>query len=290
MKTLFVLCLSLGTFITAAAQQVIELPFNEMEGVKTPEAEMRYYSQSWATTAVTNVNKPTLTVYKPSEDKRNGLSVIIAPGGGLFALSINSEGQDVAQWLVSKGITAFVLKYRLVATGEDATVEVMQRFQQDQVGTMTEVRKVLKYAVEDGHNAIIHVRENAEEYGIDPNKIGFMGFSAGGAVTMGVGYTYTAESRPDYLVPVYPWTDAHPVMDPPADSPPVMIVCATDDGLGLAKGSIDLYSSYYKAKVSVALHMYAKGDHGFGMRAQGLPSDTWIERFYDWAKGQGMIE
>ena len=151
------------------------------------------------------------------------------------------------------------------------------------------VAEVMPSSIQDGLNAIVHVRENADSYGINPDRIGFLGFSAGGAVTMGVGYNYTSESKPNFLVPVYPWTDAMPVIPVKEDAPPMLIVCATDDPLGLAKGSIELYNSMLEAQKPVALHMYSKGGHGFGMKEQGLPSDLWIERFYEWSLAQGLI-
>ena len=289
MKTLLNLIALLFVTLTAFSQEVVSLPYKELSDMEYPTSEKKYYNEAWQTTVVTNVSKPTLTVYRPSSEKRNGSAVIIAPGGGLFALSINSEGQDVAQWLVAKGYTAFVLKYRLVHTGEAGANGAMQRFQQDPVGMMNDVKAMLPYSVSDGLNAVKHVRENAEAYGVSPDKIGFMGFSAGGAVTMGVGYNYDKSSRPDFLVPVYAWTDAQPVKTPPADSPPVMIICATDDGLGLATGSVDLYKSYYDAGISVGLHMYSRGDHGFGMKTQGLPYDHWIVRLYEWAKAESLV-
>ena len=101
---------------------------------------------------------------------------------------------------------------------------------------------------------------------------------------MGVGYSGAGQSAPDFIVPVYPWTDAYPVATPPDGAPPMLVICASDDPLGLAKGSVELYSAWRAAGKTAALHMYSKGGHGFGMQAQGLPSDTWIERFYDWSK------
>ena len=266
------------------SQEIIELPYKEAGQVEWIGDEKEYFSKIWQTQVVTNVSIPTMQVFKPDAAKSNGTSVIIAPGGGLYALSINSEGNEVAKWLNDKGITAFVLKYRLVPTGEDGVQEVMQ------IGDkITEsVAPVLPLSIKDGLAAVTYVRKNSESLGIDPQKIGFMGFSAGGAVTMGVGYNYSVDSRPDFLVPVYPWTSAMPVSECPEDAPPMLIICATDDPLGLAAGSIELYSSYLKAGKKVGLHMYAKGGHGFGMRKQGLASDNWISRFYDWSVSEGI--
>ena len=271
------------------AQEVIPLKFTVNEGVSYANAEKKYYSEAWLTTVVTNVSVPTLTVFQPSEDKRNGTAVIIAPGGGLYGLSINSEGVDVAQWLVAKGVTAFVLKYRLVPSGEDGTTEISELMEKDPAALMKKVGEVLPYSVQDGLDAVAYVRENAKKYGIEQDKIGFMGFSAGGAVTLGVGYQCNSLNRPDFLAPIYPWTTAMPVQTPAENAPPMFIVCATNDGVGLAPGAVDLYRSYLDRGISAELHMYSKGDHGFGMKIQGLPSDGWIERFYDWAVAEKII-
>jgi len=116
-----------------------------------------------------------------------------------------------------------------------------------------------------------------------------MGFSAGGAVTLGVGYQCSTLDRPDFPAPFYPWTTAMPVQSPAKNAPPMFIVCATNDGLGLATGAVDRYRSYLDNGVSAELHMYSQGDHGFGMKVQGMPSDDWIARFYDWAVVEEII-
>lgn len=223
-----------------------------------------------------------MEVFKP--DEPNGTAVIIAPGGGLYAHSINSEGNDVAKWLNKKGITAFVLKYRLVPTGENA----IKDFSDDGVKAYEKVEKVLPLSINDGLAAISYVRSHAVEFNIEPNKIGFMGFSAGGAVTMGVTFNYAVHNRPDFIVPVYPWMTVIKSYEVPSDAPPMLVICATDDPLGLAQESIDLYTNWLKSKKSTGLHMYSKGGHGFGMRKQELPSDKWISRFYDWAITEGF--
>ncbi|MGR3810870.1 alpha/beta hydrolase [Jiulongibacter sp. NS-SX5] len=286
--TLFLSTLFLSFSLTA--QQVIKLPFEEIPNVTYEKAEMQYHSKGWDTEVVTNVSEPSLLVYEPPKEKKNGTSVIIAPGGGLYALSMNSEGIDVAKWLNEKGITAFVLKYRLVPTGEDGSSQFGREYFLDPSGTLDKVGEVLPYSVNDGLEAVKYVRGHAEQYGLDPAKIGFMGFSAGGAVTMGVSYGYDKASRPDFLVPVYAWTTAMPVRTAPKDAPPMMLVCATNDGLGLAAGSIDIYNAWFKAGHNVELHMYSKGDHGFGLRQKGLPSDTWIERCYEWMRVENLTK
>lgn len=273
--------LSFSSF--CSAQKIISLPFEKIKDVNYNNEEKQYFSNDWGVQVITNVSKPSLMVYEPSADKRNGTAVIIAPGGGLYGLSINSEGVDVANWLVSKGITAFVLKYRLVSTGEDGAAEINELFESNPDLMLKRVDTVMPFSIQDGLNAVAHVRENAKNYGLQSDKIGFMGFSAGGAVTMGVAYNCEASNQPDFLVPIYPWTTAMPVKPPADNASPMLIICATDDPLDLATGSIELYNAWYQKKLSVALHMYSQGGHGFGMVTKGLPSDKWIERFYEWA-------
>ncbi|MFT5573355.1 MAG: acetyl esterase/lipase [Cryomorphaceae bacterium] len=285
MKLISVVLVCLFSSLPAFSQEVIELPFANAPSVKWTTEERQYYSSIWQTEVITNVSTPTLLAFRPDPEFANGTSVIIAPGGALYAHSISSEGRQVAQWLVEKGITAFVLKYRLVPTGQDGVKEATD----DWGGIGARVEPVLPLAINDGLEAVNYVRSNAKELGLDPNKIGFMGFSAGGAVTMGVTYNYTQATRPNFIVPVYAWTEVFDVQDPPVDAPPMLVVCASDDSLGLAPSSVQLYSQWLAKGKTAGLHMYSKGGHGFGMRKLNLPSDSWIERFYDWAMTEGFV-
>ncbi|MGB6153304.1 MAG: alpha/beta hydrolase [Pricia sp.] len=281
MKNLKLLMPCMAFLQLTMAQEIIEVPHEKAEGIVWENKEKQYRSEIWDNEVVTNVSVPTLEVFRP--ENPNGTSVIVAPGGGLYALSIESEGTEVAKWLNKKGITAFVLKYRLVPTGEDGVKEITDEGATDPARIGERVAPVLPYSVADGRSAIAYVRQNADTFKIEKDKIGFMGFSAGGAVTMGVAYTFSEDDRPDFIVPVYPWTSAYPVQEAPKDAPAMLVICASDDPLDLAKGSIELYSSWLKAGYYPELHLYAKGGHGFGMKPQGLPSDEWIQRFYDWS-------
>jgi acetyl esterase/lipase len=117
-----------------------------------------------------------------------------------------------------------------------------------------------------------------------------MGFSAGGTVTASVTFQYTADTRPDFVAPIYAYMGAVKAADVPKDAPPMFIVAATDDQLGLAPDSVKLYSQWIAAKKSAEMHLYAKGGHGFGMRKQNLPTDQWIERFGEWLGVQGLLK
>ena len=269
------------------AQKIIKLPITETdESIEWNKKEKQYFSEVWQTEVVTNVIKPTMQVFQPTPEKNTGASVVICPGGGMYALSIESEGNQVAEWLAERGVTAFVLKYRLVPTGEDATKEMVT----DGARVFLKAGNVLPLGISDGLNAIQYVRETAEKYEIDPNKIGIMGFSAGGAVTMGAAFNYEPKNKPNFIVPVYAWMDILPQSGAPADAPPIFVVCASDDPLNLAPASVKIYSEWLKAGKSAELHMYAKGGHGFGMRIKNSPSDKWIERFGDWLGNEGFLK
>ncbi len=275
----------------AMAQKVIRLYPGAAPGAenwKQPEKE--YFSSIWNTQVVTNVVNPTLTVFLPEADKANGTAVIICPGGGFHALSINSEGVDVAKWLTARGVTAFVLRYRLVQTGEDGVKEVMAKMGRTPANIDKDNVNVVPLAVADGLVALSYVRKHAADFGVNPNRIGFMGFSAGGTVTVSVAFQYTAETRPDFVAPIYVYLGAVKPADVPKDAPPMFIVAATDDQLGLAPDSVKLYSQWIAAKKSAEMHLYSKGGHGFGMRKQNLPSDQWIDRFGEWLALQGLLK
>ncbi|MFY0598218.1 MAG: alpha/beta hydrolase [Cyclobacteriaceae bacterium] len=271
------------------AQEVVELPYRAAENVVWENEENEYFSKIWNSTAANNVSKPTLLVYKPSSEKRNGTSVIIAPGGGMYALSIENEGYSLAKWLNDNGITVFVLKYRLVPTGKDGVRDLLDILKRSNEERIRITKEVLPYSVEDGLAAVEYVRTNAAELGVSPDKIGFMGFSAGGVITFGVVNESEEKNRPNFFVPVYPGTD---LIDPKpdADTPPTLFVAAADDQLIGATVFTGIFDIFHSAGVKTALHMYAEGGHGFASSKRGLEVDNWLDRFYEWAVAEGMID
>jgi acetyl esterase/lipase len=251
--------------------------------------EKEYFSKAWNTEVVSNVTKPTLTVFKPESGASNGNAVVICPGGGFMALSITSEGTDLAKWLAARGMTAFVLKYRLAHTGEDATQEFTTLYADKQkFGEI--ISKTVPLSVADGLAAVMYVRKHASEWGINADRVGIIGFSAGGSVTAAVALHYSPEGRPAFVAPIYAGAAMLKSDRVPADAPPMFLAAATDDQLGLAPDSVGLYDQWTAAHKSAELHMYAKGGHGFGMRKQGFPSDQWIDRFGDWLESQGWLK
>jgi acetyl esterase/lipase len=289
MKTLAAGLVLIGLLLGAAAHAQDVIPLYAGAAPGSPPAnypEKEYFSKVWNTEIVTNVTRPTLTVFKPSPELKNGTAIIVCPGGGFMALSIASEGTDVAKYLAAKGVTAFVLKYRLAHTGEDAAAEFGALYADKKKFEET-VKDVEPMAVADGLAAVAYVRKHASEWGISPDKVGIIGFSAGGAVTAGVAFNYIPEGRPAFVAPIYGAVlKDEPV---PPDAPPMFIAAATDDSLGLAPESIALYQKWAAAKKSVELHMYAKGGHGFGMRQQNIPTDHWIDRFAEWLQLEGFL-
>lgn len=273
------------------AQTVIPLyPGDAPGSPHVPDHEKQYFSKAWKTEIVTNVTRPTLTLYKPTGGAHSDSAVIICPGGGYMALSINSEGIDVAKYLTARGMTAFVLKYRLAPTDTDAGQEFSDLWAHDRPKLDAMIHQDLPLAVADGLAAVAYVRQHASEFGVAPDRVGIMGFSAGGGVTTGVAFSYKADSRPAFLAPIYAGGQDFRDSAVPSDAPPMFIAAATDDELGLAPVSLALYHKWTQAKGSAELHIYAKGGHGFGMGVHNIPTDHWIDRFADWLELEGFLK
>lgn len=247
----------------------------------------------WNTRDVRNVSTPSLTVYLPDPAQATGSAVIVCPGGGFHGLAIQHEGVEVARWLNARGVAAFVLKYRLVPTPESE--EEFQRQMQEGMKLppaegRTRMREVtgpiVPLAVADGRRAVQVVRERAADWGIETDRIGMIGFSAGGRVTVGVALEHEEWSRPNFAGAIYGALWENIVV--PDDAPPVFMALASDDDLAV-EPSLQLYEAWRSAGQPAELHIYAQGGHGFGMMTQGLPSDTWIDCFGDWLDAQGLL-
>ena len=234
-------------------------------------------------THVSSIHNPSLLVYLPPKDKATGAAMIIAPGGGHRYLSIDTEGTNVAEWLNSIGIAAFVLKYRL-AHEEGSTYKV----------------EVHPYA--DAQRAIRMIRARAEEWNVNKSKIGFMGFSAGGEIAVLASTRYDAgnpaaadpierqSSKPDYQILIYPGIRAETV-NVTKDTPPAFMLAADNDK-GPSTAIPQLYLALKKAGVPAELHVYASGGHGFGLRPHETRPNviyaTWVLRLQDWMADVGM--
>lgn len=237
-----------------------------------------------------NISEPTLLAYLPDPAKANGTALIIAPGGGFHTLSMVNEGSAVAAWCVEHGIAAFVLKYRLVPTGENPAQEFMAKLQESQEEMDREMAPYIDLAKADGLAAIAHLRANAKAYGIQADRIGVIGFSAGGTVAAAAGLEYTSSTdRPDFIAPIYAALHVLDLQKMPEKPMPLFMAVAGDDIFGFQTQTISLYQTWNAAKQPVEMHIYEKGNHGFGMRQQNLPSDQWIEAFAAWLKDYSWL-
>jgi acetyl esterase/lipase len=249
---------------------------------------------------VRNVVTPTLTAYLPKKSKATGTGVIIAPGGAFMMLSIDSEGHEVARWLQEKGIAAFVLKYRVMETpaeglslgafgaGRGTGAPVAAGRGAAGRGPGMNMGESGKYGIADGIQALKVVREHAAEWGISPNRVGIIGFSAGAMVTTGALLQEDAAARPNFAALIYggPFGPMPPI---PASLPPVFLAWAQDDAL-VGPLAMKFYEALRAAGHKPEVHIFSAGGHGFGMIKKGTSSDHWIDAFHYWLEAQGLTK
>jgi acetyl esterase/lipase len=265
-------------FVAAAGAQEIPLWPGGAPGFEARRSEPAVAKDYW----VRNIHNPTITAFLPPKEKATGAAVVICPGGGHRLLVYRAEGEQPARYLSSLGVAAFALQYRLGREeGSPYSIE--------------------KHAKEDGERAMRLVRSRAQEWHLDPGRIGMMGFSAGGEVVSMVAFgggtadPHAADaidrvsSRPDFLLFVYPGPLGVPSVVP-ADAPPAFLVVASDDGLfGV---TADLLEKYRAAKVSVEAHVLARGGHGFNMGDRSALASVkgWPQRMADWLADSGYLK
>ncbi len=235
-----------------------------------------------------NVTRPTLTPFLPAKGKANGAAVIVAPGGGFMVLSMRNEGYRVARWLVDHGIAAFVLKYRLnrsPASQAAFTALTRRMFTPRPAGATPPKFPTYPFAIADAQQALRLVRQRAAQWGIDPERIGMVGFSAGAATVLDVALKNAPDARPDFIATIY--GPMGPVTVP-RHAPPLFVAHSADDPL-LGFAGFGLIEDWQKAGARFELHVFERGGHGFGMRHQGTTSDLWITEFYAWMKDDGWL-
>ena len=288
-----------------AAHEILRLwpdgPPSRIDGVG-PEADFRQDACGVETTMLRNVSDPTLTVYRPAPGRANGVGVIVCPGGGWRILAWEHEGVDVAQWLAERGYTAFLLKYRLGPTPVDAAAFAQAAAQMAAQQTPDDLpaakaprrladlidsdafRHIRAVASEDGRRALALVRDGAAGFGVEADRIGMIGFSAGAFLTADVAMQ-PGGAPLAFAAPIYGGeTQGRPV---PADAPPLFTCIAQDDRM-LFKVVERLYADWSDADRPAELHIFARGGHGFGMVKRGLPVDRWIDLFGDWLADRGF--
>ncbi|MBC2669894.1 alpha/beta hydrolase [Novosphingobium piscinae] len=258
---------------------------------------------------VANVADPTLQPFLPAPGTATGAAVIVAPGGGFHHLAMRKEGTAVAAWLADHGIAAFVLKYRLVQHEPGESADALRRRVNSDPRFRNGVAGMPGLA--DGLAALRLVRARAADWGLDPHRVGVVGFSAGGHIAGMMALTGNPAERPDFVGLIYgmpflipfpdlpaanlPWppgTPKEPWLRPkptpaPGALPPMFLAQAQDDVLvGPELGGF--YAALTRAGYQPELHLYARGGHGFGMKPQGLSSDRWIESFRSWITAGGF--
>jgi len=280
---LFFLCVALSNHINAQ-QKVIQLYNGTAPGSETWNWEEKEFFVKTPLNAnvAYNVTKPTLTVFTP--DSANGTAIIICPGGGLRVLNIETEGSLVAKELIKKGFTVFLLKYRLVHTLTDNPwQEAVNSLKDTSQLKRDNNALVIKLATEDALTAISYVRTHAAEFKIDPTRVGAVGFSGGATLVLNLSTNEQSGTRPDFSAFIY---SVYRQKSIPLNAPPAFIACATDDILAPSINSTNLYNAWVAAKNSAELHIYATGGHGL----RTYPGNTWILRYLDWLKLQGLMK
>jgi endo-1,4-beta-xylanase len=230
---------------------------------------------------VTQVHRPSITPYLPSSDKNTGVAVLVIPGGGHRVLCVGHEGDSVAQVLVDHGIAAFVLKYRLAREeGSTYTIE--------------------EHALADTQRAIRLIRSKAHQWHIDPEKVGVMGFSAGGelaslaSLRTGEGNSDAKDAldrlgaRPNFQALIYPGRSGDII--PTADTPPAFLACSAYDREDISEGLAEVYLRFKRAKADAELHIYATSKHGFGVQAGNHGAIAgWTDRFIEWLDSKDFL-
>ncbi len=243
-----------------------------------------------STRMVTNVTRPSIAIYRPAKDKDTGAAVVICPGGGYWNLFWELEGEEVAAWLNSVGVTGIILKYRVPRRPGEVEVEPARR------------------PLQDAQRAIRLVRSKAKEWGIDPHRIGIMGFSAGGHLAMAAATNFhhktyepvdeidTLDCRPDFAVPVYSGylkpkdkDEISQDLKIPARTPPVFLVHGGADTVSPPDQSVIMYLALQRADVPAELHIYARTEHDFGVRPSDRPFGTWMDSCVRWMRNEGFL-
>ena len=249
-----------------------------LPGWDQPEVFNRSKGKADRVESVVNIHNPSIEVHLAPADKANGMAVIVAAGGGNQTCNVGPEGTAIAEWLNGLGVHAFIERYRLRPYGSQTD------------------------ALADTQRCFRIIRANAKEWGVDPKRVGIMGFSAGGEQAAWVALKFDEgkpdatdpierfSCRPDFAVLVYAGWRSMDLSNVPKDAPPAFLVSAGLDDAFHARQTVEFYDAYFKAKVPVELHIYSHGGHGGGIGTRkGIPFGTWHLRFAEWAKDQGFM-
>ncbi len=257
----------------------------------SPKLDRKQVEVNEQTRLLTNVTKPTLTIYQPPKDKNTGTAVLICPGGGYWDLYWQLEGEDVAAWLNSIGVTGIILKYRVPRRPDEIKGEPARR------------------PLQDAQRAVRLVRSKAKDWGLQPQQIGMVGFSAGGHLAIATATSFEQKTyepvddldkiscRPDFAIGVYSGylkakdkDEVAPGLHIPAGTPPIFLAHGGADIISPPEHSVLLYLALRKAGVPAELHVYATAAHDFGVRPSDHPCSTWTQACANWLRYQGFLK
>jgi acetyl esterase/lipase len=257
----------------------------------SPKLDRKQVEVTAPTRLITNVTKPTLTIYRPAAAKDNGTAVLICPGGGYWDLYWQLEGEEVAAWLNSLGVTGIILKYRVPRRPDEPKGEPARR------------------PLQDAQRAVSLVRSKAKDWGIDPKRIGIVGFSAGGHLAIATATSFEKRTyapiddidkiscRPDFAIPVYSGylkakdkEEIAPGLRIPAGTPPIFLAHGGDDIISSPEHSVVMYLALKRAGVPAELHIYATAAHDFGVRPSDHPCSTWTLACAHWLRHQRFLQ
>jgi acetyl esterase/lipase len=256
----------------------------------SPKLDRKQVEVTEQTRLITAVTNPTLTIYRPPKDKETGTAMVICPGGGYWDLYWELEGEEVAAWLNSIGVTGIILKYRVPRRPDEPKGEPARR------------------PLQDAQRAISLVRSKASQWGIHPQRIGIVGFSAGGHLAIATATSFDKRTyepvddvdkiscRPDFAIPVYSGylkakdkDEVAPGLRIPAGTPPIFLVHGGEDIISPPEHSVLMYLALKRAGVPAELHIYANTAHDFGVRTNDHPYSAWTARCADWLRDGGLL-
>ncbi len=257
----------------------------------SPKLDRKTVEVTESTLLVTNVSKPTITIYRPAKDKDSGTAVLICPGGGYWNLYWQLEGEEVAGWLNSLGATGILLKYRVPRRPDEPKGVPARR------------------PLQDAQRAVSLVRSRAAQWGINPKQIGMVGFSAGGHLVIATATNFEKRTyppidevdkiscRPDFAIGAYSGylkakdkDELAPGLQVPAGTPPVFLVHGDADIVSPPEHSVVMYLALRRAGVPAELHIYATAAHDFGVRPSEHPCSTWTQACATWLRHQGFLK
>jgi acetyl esterase/lipase len=294
-------CCIAGAAIAADSPQVVELwpgKVPDEPGTIGPEkvrlskpVDRKQVEVMEPTRLVTNVTKPTITIFRPAKDKDTGTAVIICPGGGYWDLYWQLEGEEVAAWLNSLGVTGVILKYRVPRRPDEPKGEPARR------------------PLQDAQRAVSLVRSKAKEWGINPERIGMVGFSAGGHLAIATSTSFNKRTyepiddvdkiscRPNFAMPIYSGylkpkdkDELSPGLRVPPGTPPIFLAHGGEDIVSPPEHSVVMYQALRRAGIPAELHIYAGAAHDFGVRKSDQPCSTWTEAAEKWMKQMGVLK